>query len=143
MIAFDTNILVYADREDLPNHRAAKEILSGSAAGLEPIGIPVVVMVEYIRVVTHPKLFTRPTTLADGLANVSSLVNHPSFEILLPGPRFFSIFDELAKLGDARGNLVFDAQIAAICIENHVSELWTADRDFARFPGIAAKNPFQ
>ena len=99
-------------------------------------------MVEYVRVVTHPKLFVIPTNFADALGNMSAVAQHPSFKILLSGPRFFLIFEELTIGGDARGNLVFDAQIAAICIENHVSELWTADRDFARFPGILTKNPF-
>lgn len=44
--------------------------------------------------------------------------------------------------GQAIGNLIHDAHIAALCIEHGVSELLTADPDFARFPGLALRNPF-
>jgi hypothetical protein len=45
--------------------------------------------------------------------------------------------------GEAAGNLALDAHIAALCIEHGVTELWTLDRDFARFPGLKIANPFR
>jgi len=61
----------------------------------------------------------------------------PSVRILTPGPRFSSIFTECLLAGDARGNLAFDAQIAAVCLEHGAREILTFDRDFARFPQLS------
>ena len=141
MIALDTNLLVYADRADLPQHDRSRKVLEDLANGVEPCGLPVFALVEYVRVVTHPRLFGQPTRLDDALANVNALLAVPPFSILLPGERFWELFDRISKEGDARGNLAFDAQIAAVSLEHRVSELWSADRDFARFPGLRVVNP--
>ncbi len=143
MIALDTNVLVYADRRDLPQHAAARRALEALATGHEPVGLPVFAAVEYVRVVTHPKLFAAPTKLADALDNLAALLAHPRFELLLPGPDFWTQFDALSRGADARGNLAFDTQIAALCLEHRVAELWTADRDFARFRGLRIRNPIE
>jgi toxin-antitoxin system PIN domain toxin len=141
LIALDTNILVYADRADLPQHAEAREFLEDLSRGLEPCGLPVFALVEYVRVVTHPRLFSSPTRLSDALSNVDSLLSIPVFRLLLPGDRFWELFDRLSREADARGNLAFDTQIAALCLEHHVGELCTADRDFARYPGLHTRNP--
>ncbi len=141
MIALDTNILVYADRADLSEHALARATLEKLSTGLEPSGLPVFAIVEYVRVVTHPRLFSNPTRLEDALANVRALLDIPVFSLLLPGERFWELFDKLSREADGRGNLAFDTQIAAVCLEHRVAELWTADRDFARFPALRTRNP--
>lgn len=141
MIAVDTNLLVYADRRDLPQHARARAVVEGLAAGNEPCGLPVFCLAEYVRVVTHPRLFSAPTRLTDALDNMEALLAQPAVVLLLPGDRFAEIFSRSSREADARGNLVFDAAIAALCLEHRVAELWTADRDFSRFPGIRARNP--
>lgn len=88
MIALDTNVLVYADRGDLPSHVGARALLDKLSAGLEPCGLPVFALVEYVRVVTHPRLFGRPTSLSNALGNVAALLEQPVFTMLLPGERF-------------------------------------------------------
>ena len=55
----------------------------------------------------------------------------------------FQGFERAVLAGQASGNLAFDAHIAALCVEHGVSELWTLDRDFARFPGVRVRNPFK
>ena len=141
MIALDTNIFVYADRGDLPENDRARKLLDEISAGAEPCGLPVFATVEYVRVVTHPRLFTQPTRLQDALGNLSALLELPVFSLLLPGKGFWDLFCRLSQDADTRGNLAFDTQIAALCLEHHVAELWTADRDFARFPALRTQNP--
>ncbi len=141
MIAIDTNLLVYADRSDLPQHEPARALLEALSSGSEPCAIPVFCAIEYVRVVTHPRLFAHPTALSDALSNTEALLESPSFTLLLPGERFAELFARSARDGEARGNLVFDAAIAALCLEHRVAELWTADRDFSRFPGLRVRNP--
>ena len=132
MIAVDTNVLVFADREELPRHEDALRVLRGLAEGHEPWALPVFVVGEYLRVVTHPRLFDPPTPLADALGQIDALLASPTARLLLPGPHFLPLLDDLLRAADGRGNLVFDGQIAAVCRE-HGATLLTEDRDFARF----------
>lgn len=141
MIALDANILVYADRANLPQHPRARALLEELSTGLDSCALPVFALVEYVRVVTHPRLFPNPTRLEDALANVEALLEVPIFSMLLPGDRFWELFDRLSREADGRGNLAFDTQIAALCLEHHVAELWTADRDFARYRALRTRNP--
>ena len=138
MIAVDTNILVYAHREGLDLHGAALERLSTIAEGLEPWGLPVFCTGEFVRVVTHPKIFTPPSTLDQALSALNAVLRSPSLRLLSPGERYLDLFEDCVREADARGNLAFDAQIAAVCLEHGAKHLLTVDRDFSRFSGIQA-----
>jgi predicted nucleic acid-binding protein len=83
--------------------------------------------------VTHPKVFDPPTSLDRALDFVTALAATPTLRLLTPGPRFLELFSRCALEADARANLVFDAQIAAVCLENGARDLWTLDHDFSRF----------
>ena len=96
-------------------------------------GVPVFVAGEFLRVVTHPRLFDRPSKLEDALAALDGLLSSGTARLLLPGERYWSILRETALDGRASGNLLFDAQIAAVCIEHGVTTIMTEDRDFRRF----------
>ena len=91
---------------------------------------------------THPRVFDPPTDLDVALEDLASLIGSPSLTLLGEGPTHPAHLDHLVRAGRVVGNLVHDAHIAALAIEHGVSELWTADRDFARFPGLRIKNPF-
>jgi toxin-antitoxin system PIN domain toxin len=143
VIALDTNILVYARREEAPHHARAKEILLELAEGEQPWALPWPCIYEFIRVVTHPRVFDPPTKLEDVLNDLESLLQSPALTLLREGPRHSAFMQRLLKSGQATGNLVHDAHIAALVSEHGVSELWTADRDFARFPEIRVRNPFE
>ena len=136
MIAVDTNVLVYAHREETPQHQQALAWLSFLAQGAMAWAIPVFCVGEFVRVVTHPRLFDPPSTLSQATEAMAGLLESPACEMLVPGSRYFTLFSECAQQADARGNLVFDAQIAALCQEAGYTSLLTLDRDFARFPGI-------
>ena len=133
MIAVDTNILVYAHREGLPLHAAARERLVALAEGDAAWAIPVFCLGEFIRVSTHPKLFDPPFSAAEACDAMGRLLASPSLRILTPGPRYWGLLAAAIREADARGNLVFDAQIVAVCRESGASALLTEDRDFDRF----------
>ena len=142
MIALDTNILVYARREEAPHHEPARELRKRVAEGDSPWAVPWPCIYEFVRVVTHPRVFDPPTPLESVLEDLDSLMQSPSLTLIREGQRHATFMQRLLKAGQAAGNLAHDAHIAALCVEHGVSELWTADRDFARFSGIPVRNPF-
>jgi predicted nucleic acid-binding protein len=103
--------------------------------------MPVFVIGEFCRVVTHPRILTPPTPLEVALEVIDHLLSCPTVRLLVPGPRYPELFHKMCKEADARGNLVFDAQIAAVCQEHGATRILTADRDFARFPGLTCLSP--
>ena len=141
MIALDTNLLIYAYRKELPDHSRAHRILSRLANGDEPWALPWPCVYEFLRVITHHRVFDPPTDLDKALADIESLLASPSLVMLGEGPSHVRHLRSMLHGGRATGNLVHDAHIAALVLEHGARELWTRDRDFARFPGIRARNP--
>lgn len=136
MRAVDTNILIHAHREEMAKHLEAAALIRQLAEGELPWGIPVFCLSEFLRVVTHHRVFNPPTPLPEALSAVESLLQSPTVHLLLPGERFWTIFTRLSLQGQVSGNLVFDAQIAALCLERGIETLITEDRDFSRFEDI-------
>lgn len=133
MIAVDTNILVYAHRAEVPQHRQALQRLRRLAESAASWALPVFCLGEFVRIVTHPRVFSPPSTLDEALAALNALVESPSLVLLLPGDRFWRLLHDAIVEAKAAGNLAFDAQIVALCREHGVRALLTEDRDFARF----------
>ncbi len=142
MIALDTNVLVHARREESGHHATALRIVTKLAGGTELWAIPWPCVYEYVRVVTHPRIFSPPSDLDSVLVALESLLSSPSLHLLGEGPSHFSSLKGAVAGGRATGNLAHDAHIAALALEHGVTELWTADRDFTRFPGLNVRNPF-
>jgi toxin-antitoxin system PIN domain toxin len=132
VIAIDTNILVYAHREEYPLHAQAKAKIMALAEASAPWGVPVVCLGEFVRVTTHRKIHNPPSSLDQASAFLDRLSEVETFRILLPDVEYWTDLKAALALANARGNLAFDAQIAAIC-SSHGATLLTADRDFARF----------
>jgi uncharacterized protein len=136
LIAVDTNVLIYADRADMPLHRASLAALERLAMGREAWAIPVFCLGEFLRVVSHDRVFDPPTPVLEALSSLESLLESPSVRLLVPGESYLPLLRTMLEKSAARGNLVFDAQIAAVCLEHGATTLLTEDRDFGRFPGI-------
>jgi toxin-antitoxin system PIN domain toxin len=136
----DVNVLVYAHREDAPNHTAYREWLESTINSDQAYGVADLVLSGFLRVVTHPRVFARPSTLEQALAFVSEIRNQPNCVLVAPGPRHWAIFNELCRVANVKGNLVPDAYLAALAIESG-SEWITTDRDFSRFPQLSWRHP--
>ena len=139
MIAVDTNILVHADRAGMSLHHEAVHAIRRLSEGDEAWALPIFCVGEFIRVVSHPRVFDPPTSAKEAVTAVSALFESPSLRLLYPGERFWALFAKIVGSGAAQGNLVFDAQIAALCLEHGADTILTEDRDFARFPGITVR----
>jgi toxin-antitoxin system PIN domain toxin len=134
VIAVDTNVLVYAHRSGTPEHARALAWLRHLAESPAPWGLPAFVLGEFLRVVTHPRIFAAPSTLEEATSALEGLLASPGVRVLSPGPRYAALLMEAVRAGRTTGNLALDAQIAAVCREHGVSLLLTLDRDFTRFP---------
>lgn len=138
----DVNVLVYAHREDAVDHSAYRAWLEGIVNGDETYGVSELVLSGFVRVVTHPRVFRRPSPLAEALKFAGQLREQENCVRISPGPRHWQIFERLCRDCDARGNRVADAYLAAIAIESGC-EWITTDRDFSRFKGLRWRHPLQ
>jgi hypothetical protein len=136
----DVNVLLYAFRTDSPNHESYRDWLDSVVNGEIAYGMSLQVLAGVIRVVTHPRIFQRPSRLEDVRAFASVLLEQPHCQVIQPGGRHWSIFGDLCQRAKAAGNLVQDAWFAALAIEAGC-EWITTDRDFARFEGLRWRAP--
>ena len=141
MIAVDTQILVYSQREDSPWHRDALACLRSLAEGDSPWAIPWPCIHEFLAVVTHPRIYRPPTPMSDALQQVDYWVESPSLRLIGEAAGYWDHLKPIVSRGQAVGPLIHDARVAAICQTHGVREFWSADRDFSRFPGLAVRNP--
>jgi len=136
VIAVDTNVLIHAHRSESAWHRAARARLVSLAEGPARWGLPVFCVAEFMRVVTHGRVFNPPSSVSQAAGFIENLVAAPTCELVRPGSEFLDLLMETARQSDARGNLMFDAQIAALCWEHGIDTVLTNDRDFERFVGL-------
>lgn len=141
MIAVDTNILVYSHRSDSPWHEAADARIAALAAGPQGWAIPWPCIHEFLAIVTHPRIFDPPTPIEDALEQVECWRESPGLTLLGEAPGHWSQLRSLVQSGRAAGGRVHEARIAAICLQHGITELWSADRDFGRFPALRLTNP--
>lgn len=140
MLLFDVNVLVYAHREDAPDHERYREWLDAVVNGSEAYGVAELVLSGFLRVVTHPKVFTPPSPLQTALDFAEQLRSQPNSVSISPGVRHWEIFTRLCTTTAAKGNLIPDAYLAALAIETG-SEWITTDRGFSRYPGLRWRHP--
>lgn len=143
MIAVDSNILVYAHREDSPWHAAALDGVRGLAEGRPAWAIPWPCLHEFLAVVTHPRIYAPPTPPDLAIAQVEAWLASPSLVLLAEDAGHWPRLRALLAAGQAAGPKIHDARIAAICLQHGVEELWTIDRDFSRFPALRVRNPLK
>ena len=141
MVAVDTNILVYAHRADSAWHARADELVQALAEGATSWAIPWPCLYEFVAIVTHPKIYRPPTPSKDALTQVSHWLESPTLVLLHEGDGFFEVLRPLLERSAAQGGAVHDARIAALCVHHGVRTLWSADRDFSRYPDLQTENP--
>jgi toxin-antitoxin system PIN domain toxin len=131
---------VYAFRQAAPDHTRYREWLAAAVESDEPFGISELVLSGFIRVATHPRIFSPPAPIERALEFSKALKTQPNAVVISPGARHWEIFERLCLAAGAKGNLVADAYLAALAIESG-SEWITTDRDFSRFPGLRWRHP--
>ena len=141
MIAVDTNLLVYAHREDSDFHASAIVVLQELAESGRRWSIPWPCLHEFLAITTHPKIFRPPTPLSLALEAMQVWLDSRGCEMIGEGTGYYDELKILVIKGKITGPMVHDARIAALCIHHGVRELWTADRDFSRFATLKTRNP--
>ncbi len=139
MIAVDTNILVYAHNQLSEYHERAKTEIYNLASSSIRWGIPIPCIGEFLRVITHRKIFNDPFTVDEAIIALNHLLLSPNLKLLYPTSDYLSLLTVAIKEVNATGNLVHDAQIVAVCRGNGVTALLTEDRDFNLFTKFSTK----
>lgn len=140
MIAVDTNILVYAHRGETPQHSRARAAIQSLVDSDEDWAIPWPSVHEFVSITTNPRIFSPPSTPREAFAQLQALTEAGAV-FLAESESHFGTLRNLVIGANATGGAVHDARIAAICLDHGVKELWTADRDFTRFPSLRTSNP--
>jgi toxin-antitoxin system PIN domain toxin len=141
MIAVDTNILVYAHREDAVWHDAAYARVRDLAEGRAAWAIPWSCVHEFLAIVTHPRIYQPATPLTTALDQVDAWLQSPVVTLIGESSDHWTAVRPLISAGRLAGGQMHDARVAAVCLTNGVTELWTVDRDFSRFPKLRVRNP--
>jgi toxin-antitoxin system PIN domain toxin len=141
LIAVDTNILVYAHREDSPFHAIAAQRLTELAESPVTWAIPWPCLHEFLAIVTHLQIYTPPSPLARAIDQVDAWLESPRLLFLAESTDHWMTLRTFLTAGRINGPRVHDGRIAALCRQHGVRELWSADRDFGRFPGLSVVNP--
>lgn len=134
------NALVYAHHRDSANHEAYRSWWEGVVNGPSVFGMADLVLSGFVRVVTHPRVFDQPLRPGDAMAAAQAMRARSNARPVQPGDRHWSLFADLVRDTDAKGNAVPDAYLAAMAIESG-SELVTCDRGFARYSGLRWRHP--
>jgi len=138
----DVNVLIYAHREESPEHEAYAAFVRNLAGGASAFGLSDAVLSGFVRIVTNPGIFRNPTPVSLALEFCESLRRRPQAVVLRPGERNWEIFNQLCRSLPAKGKLVADAWHAALAIE-HDCEWISTDADYARFPDLNWSHPLR
>ena len=142
MIVLDVNILLYAYDSTSEKHGVARKWVEQAFSGESPVGLPWQTVSAFLRIATNPRLTGQRFTSEEAIRVVDQWLEQPNLRLLAPGDQHWALLRQMLIDGQARGPLITDAQLAALTIE-HGGILQTTDRDFARFPGLRWKNPFE
>ena len=142
MLGLDTNVLVYAHRGELPEYEVARRLVSDVLRGKEKVCFTHTVLHEFIATVTSASKFPRPSTISEALEQINYWLGAPNASVINATLDHFETLLEVTKVGDFSGQKIFDAQIAAVCIDNKVTEFLTNDAGFEKFTQLRTRNPF-
>lgn len=142
MILIDANVLLYSRDSLSPRHEVARIWLELTLSSAEDVRVGLVSLLAFVRISTHPRVFSTPLEVAAALETIEEWLALPNFRVAEPTERHWAILAEVAVKGQARGPLVSDAHLAALAIE-HGARLATTDRGFARYQGLRWFDPLQ
>jgi toxin-antitoxin system PIN domain toxin len=138
----DVNVLVYASRDDTPDCARYRAWLEAALAGPEPVALVTPVLAGFLRVVTNPRVFTRPSSLDDALAFMDVLLSAPAAVVPALSQRLAGLLAQVCRRAAATGDRVPDAYLAAIALDLD-AELVTSDHGFSRYAGLRWRHPLE
>ena len=141
MIAIDTNILVYAHREESEWHERAVSVVAECAESAREWAIPWPCLHEFLAIVTHPRIFRTPTPVDLAVSQLDAWLESPSLVVLSENDQHVESLREVVLSSRVTGPRVHDARVAALCVSHGIGELWSADRDFSMFRHVNVRNP--
>ena len=142
MILVDANLLLYAEDSLGSRHTEARTWWDEQLSGSSPVCLCWTVIAAFIRIGTNTRVFKQPLSLAEAINRVQSWMDQPCTRLIYPTQNHWEVFREMLTQGQASGNLVTDAHLAALAVE-HGCELCSTDTDFSRFPKLKWRNPLQ
>ena len=140
--SLDVNILLYASDRSSDQYQAANRFLAQCSAGREILCLAWPVLISYLRIATHPRIFDAPLAADEAVANIAALLALPHARAVSEQDGFVDVYRHVTANLPVRGNLVPDAQLAAILFQHGVRTLYTGDRDFRRFEFFDVRDPF-
>ena len=140
--SLDVNVLLYASDRSSDRHDRARRLVESCAAGPEVLCLTWPTLMSYLRVATHPRIFSEPLSPDEALGNVSALLGLPHVRAVSELEGFLDAYRHVAGEMPVRGNLVPDVHVAAILLQHGVRTLYTNDRDFRKFPSLDVRDPF-
>lgn len=140
MLLLDVNVVLAAHRDDHPDHPSVRGWFDAMLAAEERFTVPALVWASFLRLATNRRIFEVPTPRPEAFAFVEATCAQPFHLPVGAGPRHLTLLRRLCDEGDALGDLIADATIAAVAAE-HGCEVVTLDRDFARFESVRHRRP--
>ena len=140
--SLDVNILLYASDTAGRHHGAASDFLDKITHDGEAVYLAWMTVMSYLRIATHPRIFSSPLSPKEAEENINSLIALPSVHCIAEGERFWKTYLEITSTIPVRANLVPDAHLAAILKLYGIRTIFTHDKDFRRFPFLRVVDPF-
>lgn len=138
----DVNVLLYASDAASPIHEPARQFLNQATAGGDLFCLGWPTLMSYLRIATHPGIFSAPLTPKEALANVEALAVLPHVRLLAEQDGFLEIYRDVAGAFPVRGKLVPDAHLVALLKQHGIRTLYTRDTDFRKFSFLDVRDPF-
>lgn len=138
----DVNLLLYASDEASPLYQPARRFLKRCGEDPDIFFLCWPTVFSYLRISTHPRIFANPLSPKEALANVEALLRLPRVRTASEGEDFLNVYRDISRRFPVRGNLVSDAHIAALLLQNGVRTIYTSDTDFRKFAFLDVRDPF-
>ena len=140
MILPDVNILVHAVNADSPKNDTIRSWWDTCLNGVQPVVLPWVVILGFIRITTNPRIFGLPLSVEEATHYIREWIGKPSVRIITPTADHWELMENLLRIAGTAGNLTTDAHLAALAMQWDCT-LYSTDTDFARFKGLKWKQP--
>jgi toxin-antitoxin system PIN domain toxin len=140
MKIIDVNILLYAVNPHAPEHGRIRLWWEAAIDSGEPLGFAWIVIVGFLRLATHPRVFPHPLTVSEALGQIQEWLDLPAAAIVQEPEDYWPILSDLVTTVGTAGNLTTDAHLAALAIA-HRATLASCDADFLRFRQVRWENP--